>query len=175
MAKANDKRNSDSTDGYEDKLVGVFRTSKVIPGGRKFGFSALIVRGDGKGRVGYGHGKSSEVPLAIQKAVDAASKNMVKIELNGNTVYHEIMSRHGASKVLIKPAEEGTGIIAGNAMRAVFEVMGVENILAKCIGSTNPLNVVRATLKGLMSIQTPQKIAAKRGKKLEEIVGDFDE
>ena len=135
------------TDGISDKLVGVRRVTKVVKGGRMFGFSALVVVGDGQGKIGFGQGKAKEVPVAIQKATEAARRNMVQVQLNGTTLYHPIRSRHGASKVLLLPAAEGTGIIAGGAMRAVFEVMGVRNILAKNVGSTNPVNVVRATVK----------------------------
>ncbi len=165
--------NVDSTsDGIQEKLVGVNRTAKVVKGGRKFGFSALIVAGDGEGKVGFGRGKAREVPLAIQKATEAARRNMVQIHLKGNTLQHKVNARHGASNVIMLPASEGTGIIAGNAMRAVFEVMGVENVLAKCIGSTNPINVVQATIKGLQSMQTPESTAAKRGKSVEAILED---
>ena len=157
-------------DGFQEKLVAVNRTAKVVKGGRIFGFSALVVVGNGRGKFGFGRGKSREVPLAIQKAMENARRNMVQIELNGTTIQHMIISRHGASKVLMKPASEGTGIIAGNAMRAVFEVMGVTNILAKCIGSSNPVNVVRATIKGLQSMLSPAAIAEKRGKTIEDIM-----
>ncbi len=145
------------------------RSATVVKGGRKFSFSALTVVGDGKGRIGIGHGKAREVPAAIQKAMENARRNLVRVELNGNTLYHPIESRHGASKVIMKPASEGTGIIAGTSMRAVFEVLGVHNVLAKCIGSTNPVNVVRATLKGLLAMCSPEQIAQKRGKKVSEI------
>ena len=151
------------------------RTAKVVKGGRIFGFSVTVVVGDGKGKVGFGHGKAREVPIAIQKATENARRNMVKIPLHNATIQHEIIGRHGAAKVWMKPASEGTGIIAGSAMRAVFEVMGVENILSKCIGSTNPANVVRATLNGLTSMMTPQGVAAKRGKTIKQILGVEDE
>ncbi len=166
-------RNVDSettSDGFQEKLVAVNRTAKVVKGGRIFGFSALVVVGNGRGKFGFGRGKSREVPIAIQKAMENARRNMVQIELNGTTIQHAIIARHGASKVLMKPASEGTGIIAGNAMRAVFEVMGVTNILAKCIGSSNPVNVVRATIKGLQGMLSPAAIAEKRGKNIEEIL-----
>ncbi|MCX7124302.1 MAG: 30S ribosomal protein S5, partial [Gammaproteobacteria bacterium] len=129
------------TDGIIDKLVNVRRTVKVVKGGRVFSFAALVVVGDGQGKIGLGQGKAKEVPVAIQKATDAARRNMIQIQLNGTTLYHEVRSRHGASKVLMLPASDGTGVIAGGAMRAVFEVMGVQNILAKNAGSTNPVNV----------------------------------
>ena len=146
------------------------RTSKVVQGGRVFGFDALVVVGDGKGRVGFGRGKSREVPVAIQKANENARKNVVHIQLDDGTLFHEIKSHHGASEVFMKPASEGTGIIAGNAMRAVFEVLGVRNILAKSIGATNPINVVQATINGLKSMATPEKAALKRGKKVADLI-----
>lgn len=158
------------TDGYQEKLVAVTRTAKVVKGGRVFGFAALVVVGDGKGRVGFGRGKAREVPIAIQKAMDQAKKNMVFVSLNAKTIYHETIASYGASKVFMKPASEGTGIIAGGAMRAVLEVLGVQNILAKSIGSTNPNNVVRATVKALVSINTPEYVAAKRGKRVSEVI-----
>lgn len=158
------------TDGVLEKLVTVNRTAKVVKGGRIFGFSALVVVGDGKGKIGYGYGKAKEVPIAIQKAVEKARKNTIKVKLkNGNTLMHTINARHGASKVFMKPASEGTGVIAGNAMRAVFEVMGVQNVLAKCLGSTNPVNVVRATVKGLADMTDFHSVMAKRGKNFEHI------
>lgn len=158
------------TDGYQEKLVSVTRTAKVVKGGRVFGFAVLVVVGDGKGKVGFGRGKAREVPIAIQKAMDQAKKNMVYIPLAGNTIHHEITHSFGASKVFMKPASEGTGIIAGGAMRAVLEVLGVHNILAKSIGSTNPSNVVRATINALKHIGTPDYVAAKRGKSVQEIM-----
>lgn len=159
-------------EGYQEKLVSVTRTAKVVQGGRVFGFAALVVIGDGKGKVGYGRGKAREVPIAIQKAMDQARKNMVYIPLSNKTIFHEITSQYGASKVFMKPASEGTGIIAGGAMRAVLEVLGVQNILAKSIGSTNPNNIVRATIGALSSIGTPDYVAAKRGKTVEEIMAE---
>ena len=158
-------------DGYQEKLVAVSRNAKVVKGGRIFGFSALTVVGDGNGRIGVGRGKAREVPVAIQKAMENARRNLVHVDLNGNTLFHPVKANHGASKVVLLPASEGTGIIAGGAMRAVFEVVGVQNVLAKCIGSTNPVNVVRATLNGLMSMSSPEQVAAKRGKQLDEIIG----
>lgn len=156
-------------DGYVEKLVSVGRTATVVKGGRKFSFSALTVVGDGKGKIGVGHGKAREVPIAIQKAMESARRNLVRVELNNGTLFHPVESRHGASKVIMLPASEGTGIIAGSSMRAVFEVLGVNNVLAKCIGSTNPVNVVRATVKGLVHMNSPEQIAHKRGKKISEI------
>lgn len=168
---AHDSDSSAQTDGYIDKLINVRRTTKVVKGGRVFGFAALVVVGDGQGRIGFGQGKSKEVPNAIQKATDAARRSMIQINLNGTTLYHEVRSRHGASKVLMLPASDGTGVIAGGAMRAVFEVMGVQNVLAKNVGSTNPVNVVRATIKGLTQMLTPEYVAAKRGMSLTELMG----
>lgn len=158
-------------DDLLEKLVAVNRVAKVVKGGRQFGFSALTVVGDGKGRVGFGTGKAREVPVAIQKAMESARKNMVEIKLNGNTLQYPLNGRHGAAKVFMKPASEGTGIIAGGAMRAVFEVSGVQNVLAKCIGTNNPMNVVRATINGLTEMTHPASVAAKRGKTVEEILG----
>ena len=160
-----------SPEGYQEKLVSVRRVAKVVKGGRIFGFSALTVVGDGKGRVGFGRGKAREVPAAIQKAMEAAKKNMVTVSLKEGTLQHPIMATHGAAKVFMQPASEGTGIIAGGAMRAVFEVLGVHNVLAKCIGSPNPVNVVRATVKGLAEMSDPESVAAKRGKTVDDILG----
>jgi small subunit ribosomal protein S5 len=157
-------------DGLLEKLVAVNRVAKVVKGGRQFGFTALTVVGDGDGRIGFGYGKAREVPVAIQKAMDAARKNMKTINIKDSTLQYPISSRHGAAKVYMQPASEGTGIIAGGAMRAVFEVVGIHNVLAKCIGSSNPINVLRATMKGLVSMQSPENIAAKRGKTVTEIL-----
>ncbi len=165
---------TDSITGNEDlqeKLVAVNRVAKVVKGGRQFGFAALTVVGDGNGKVGFGRGKSREVPLAIQKAMEDARRNMVEVPLKEGTLHYAVTARHGAAKVHMEPASDGTGIIAGGAMRAVFEVVGVHNVLAKSIGSTNPINVVRATIKGLQQIASPEAIAAKRGKKVEEVTG----
>jgi small subunit ribosomal protein S5 len=155
----------------QEKLVQVNRVAKVVKGGRIFGFTALTVVGDGNGRVGFGRGKAREVPVAIQKAMEQARRNMVQVQLDGNTLQYPVKARHGASKVYMQPASEGTGIIAGGAMRAVLELAGVQNVLAKCYGSTNPVNVVRATVKGLANMNAPEEIAAKRGKTVEEILG----
>ena len=155
----------------QEKLVQVNRVAKVVKGGRIFAFTALTVVGDGNGRVGFGRGKAREVPVAIQKAMEAARKNMVDVPLKSHTLQYPVRAMHGASKVYMQPASEGTGIIAGGAMRAVLEVAGVHNVLAKCYGSTNPVNVVRATIKGLKAMQAPEDIAAKRGKSVEEILG----
>jgi len=162
-------RTENSADNLQEKLVSIRRVAKVVKGGRQFGFTALTVVGDGNGRVGMGRGKAREVPVAVQKAMENARKNLLKVSLNGPTLHHGITSRHGAAMVIMRPASEGTGIIAGGAMRAVFEVAGVNDVLAKCLGSRNPVNVVRATLKGLVGTHNPEAVAAKRGKKLEEI------
>lgn len=166
MAKVEDKN-----EGLQEKLVQVNRVAKVVKGGRIFGFTALTVVGDGAGKVGFGRGKAREVPIAIQKALEAARRNMITVELNGTTLQHAIKANHGASKIYMQPASDGTGIIAGGAMRAVLEVAGVQNVLAKCYGSTNPVNVVRATVKGLAEMNSPADVAAKRGKTVEEILG----
>ncbi|MBI2778486.1 MAG: 30S ribosomal protein S5 [Gammaproteobacteria bacterium] len=158
-------------DGFQEKLIAVRRVAKVVKGGRQFGFSALTVVGDGQGKVGFGRGKAREVPAAIQKAMEDARRNMRTIRLNGNTLQYPVTVRFGASKVHMQPASEGTGIIAGGAMRAVFEVLGVQNVLAKCIGSSNPINVVRATIRGLTGMADAESVAAKRGKTVEEVAG----
>lgn len=157
--------------GMIEKLIIVNRTAKVVEGGKLFGFTACVVVGDRNRKViGIGIGKARDVTEAIKKAVENGRKNLVKIELNGNTLQHKIVARYGASKVFMQPASEGTGVIAGGPMRAVFEVLGVQNVLAKAIGSSTPLNVVRATLKGLLSMNSPRYVAAKRGKKIREIL-----
>jgi small subunit ribosomal protein S5 len=143
----------------------------VVKGGRQFGFTALTVVGDGAGRVGFGYGKAREVPVAIQKAMEKARKNMVSVPLKGLTLQHEIWGEHGATRVFMRPASDGTGVIAGGAMRAVFEVAGVQNVLAKSFGSRNSMNVVRATMDALKRMNLPSDIAAKRGKTVEEILG----
>jgi len=163
--------NEVKSDDLQEKLINIRRVAKVVKGGRIFGFSALTVVGDGNGRVGIGRGKAREVPVAVQKAMESARRNLVKVGRNGVTLQHEIVAEHGAAKVVMKPASRGTGIIAGGAMRAVFEVAGVEDVLAKSIGSRNPVNVVRATVKGLQDILDPETVAAKRGKTVEEITG----
>ncbi len=161
---------STKSDGMQEKLVAVSRNAKVVKGGRIFSFAAITVVGDGKGRIGVGRGKAREVPVAIQKALESARKNMRQVVLKEGTLHCQVTGKHAATKVFMKPASEGTGIIAGGAMRAVFEVLGVKNVLAKIDGSTNPINVVRATLNALEQIATPEYIAAKRGKTVEEIV-----
>ncbi|MDP1716982.1 MAG: 30S ribosomal protein S5 [Burkholderiales bacterium] len=162
---------AESSDGLREKMVAINRVTKVVKGGRVMGFAALTVVGDGDGSIGMGKGKSREVPVAIQKAMEEARKKMVKVQLKNGTLQHTVIGRHGAARVFMQPAHEGTGIIAGGPVRAVLEVMGVTNILAKCLGSTNPYNVVRATINGLTAMNTPAEIAAKRGKSVEEITG----
>ena len=159
-----------NTEELQEKLVAVNRVAKVVKGGRQFGFTALTVVGDGAGRVGYGYGKARELPLAIQKAMQAARKNLTSIHLKNDTLQYRMRGRHGATRVFMQPASEGTGIIAGGAMRAVFECAGVRNVLAKSYGSRNPINVVRATVDALVHMRSPQEIAAKRGKTVEEIL-----
>ena len=168
MAQAEVSANKDD---LIEKLVAVNRVAKVVKGGRQFGFTALTVVGDGNGTIGFGYGKAKEVPLAIQKAMDKARKNMKAIPLKGGTLQHPVIGIHGAANVYMQPASDGTGIIAGGAMRAVFEAVGVKNVLAKINGTRNPINVVRATINGLSSMSSPEYIAAKRGKKIEEILG----
>lgn len=160
----------DRGDGLKEKMVAINRVTKVVKGGRILGFAVLAVVGNGDGSVGMGKGKSREVPVAVQKAMDEARRKMIKVSLKNGTLQHSVIGRHGAAKVYMQPASEGTGIIAGGPMRAIFEVMGVHDILAKCIGSTNPYNVVRATLQGLEAMNTPAEVAAKRGKSVEEIM-----
>jgi len=166
----NDQRKQQSEGDLQEKLVQINRVAKVVKGGRIFGFTALAVVGDGNGKVGFGRGKAREVPIAIQKAMESARRNMIEVELNEGTIQYAVKASHGASKVYMQPASEGTGVIAGGAMRAVLEIAGVHNVLAKCYGSTNPVNVVRATFKGLRDMSAPNAIAAKRGKTVEEIL-----
>jgi small subunit ribosomal protein S5 len=168
---ANFQQSTQSEDELVEKLVAINRVAKVVKGGRQFGFTALTVVGDGKGRVGMGRGKAREVPAAIQKAMENARKNMVSVPIKGGTLQYALTARHGAAKVFMQPASEGTGIIAGGPMRAVFEVLGVRDVLAKCIGSPNPINVIRATVRGLSQMSSPQQIAAKRDLPVEQIVG----
>lgn len=159
------------TDGFEEKTISIKRVAKVVKGGRIFSFSVLVVVGNRQGKVGIGFGKAREVPAAIQKAIEDARRHVMQFDMNGHTLWHPITAVHGASKVYMQPASEGTGIIAGGAMRAVFEVVGIQNVIAKCIGSTNPVNVVRATLNGLKEMTTPDYVAAKRGKKKSDLIG----
>ena len=156
-------------DDLIEKLVAVNRVAKVVKGGRQFGFAAITVVGNGKGKIGMGYGKAKEVPLAIQKAMQAARKNLHKVALNKETIYYEVNGRHGASKVYMQPAADGTGIIAGGAMRAVFECVGIRNILAKSYGSRNPINLVRATINALDSMRSPRRVAKRRGIPVQKI------
>ncbi len=164
--------NRDNDDGLVEKLVAVNRVAKVVKGGRQFGFTALSVVGDGEGKVGFGYGKAREVPVAIQKSMERARRDMVEVHLHDGTLWYPIKARHGAATVYMQPASEGTGVIAGGAMRAVLEAVGVQNVLAKATGSRNPINLVRATIKGLQQMRSPQQVAAKRGKSVEEVLGN---
>lgn len=170
MAQQEKRQQQDNE--FLEKLVAVNRVTKVVKGGRQFAFAALVVVGDGNGRVGFGYGKAKEVPVAIQKAMDQAKKTLVTIRLNKETLQHAVIGQHGAAKVFMQPASEGTGIIAGGAMRAVFEVVGVKDVLAKCMGTRNPGNVIRATINALKSMNTVQDVAAKRGKSIEEVLAN---
>jgi small subunit ribosomal protein S5 len=169
MALKNEKTTNE--EGMQEKLIQVNRVAKVVKGGRIFSFTALTAVGDGNGRVGFGRGKAREVPQAIQKAMEAARRNMINVKLDGTTLQYPVKANHGASRIYMQPASDGTGVIAGGAMRSILELAGVHNVLAKCYGSTNPVNVVRATFKGLKSMRAPEEIAAKRGKTVEEITG----
>ena len=160
-----------AADEFVEKLVAVNRVAKVVKGGRQFGFTALTVVGDGNGRVGFGYGKAREVPVAIQKAMQQARKNLVNVSLSNTTLHYAVTGKHGTSRVYMQPAAEGTGVIAGGSMRAVFECAGVRNVLAKSYGSRNPINVVRATFDALTRVPAPESIAAKRGKTVAEITG----
>ncbi len=164
----NNRREED--DGLHEKLIAVNRVAKTIKGGRQMSFTALTVVGDGEGSVGFGYGKAREVPLAISKAMERARRNMVKVELNEGTLWYPVKARHGAARVYMQPASEGTGVIAGGAMRAVLEVVGVTDVLAKAVGSRNPINLVRATIRGLSDMSSPKHIADKRGKSVEEVM-----
>ncbi len=164
-------RNTQAGDDLMEKLVAVNRVAKVVKGGRQFGFTALTVVGDGNGKVGFGYGKAREVPLAIQKAMEKARSNMTTVAIKDGTLQYPLNARHGAARVYMQPASKGTGVIAGGAMRAVFEAVGVHDVLAKCNGSRNPINLVRATISGLKQMKSPQEVAAKRGKTVEEVMG----
>jgi small subunit ribosomal protein S5 len=161
----------DRDDGIKEKMIAINRVTKVVKGGRILGFAALTVVGDGDGRIGMGKGKAREVPVSVQKAMEKARRGMAKMPLKNGTVHHFVEGKHGASRVMLSPAAEGTGVIAGGPMRAVFDVMGIRNIVAKSHGSTNPYNLVRATLDALSKLRTPAEIAAKRGKSVEEVFG----
>jgi small subunit ribosomal protein S5 len=170
MAKFQPRAQTEGNDdGLKEKMIAVNRVTKVVKGGRTLSFAALTVVGDGDGRVGMGKGKAKEVPVAVQKAMESARRNLKKIALKNGTIYHNVRGEHGAAKVLMAPAAAGTGIIAGGPMRAVFEVMGVTDIVAKSLGSSNPYNMVRATLDALNNSTTPAAVAAKRGKSVEDI------
>ena len=171
MATSN-RDDRDNGDGFLEKLIAVNRVSKTVKGGRQFTFTALTVVGDGNGKVGFGYGKAREVPVAISKAMERARKTMVRIELNNGTLFHSVKANHGAARVFMQPASEGTGVIAGGAMRAVLEVVGVKNVLAKAVGSRNPINLVRATIIGLQAMTSPKRIASKRGKTVDEVLGN---
>ncbi|MCR5084742.1 MAG: 30S ribosomal protein S5 [Succinivibrionaceae bacterium] len=165
------RKDDSSANEFTEKLVAVNRVAKVVKGGRIFSFTALTVVGDGKGRIGLGYGKAAEVPAAIQKSIEQAHRNLTeRIVLNNGTLYHSVKGAHAGAKVYMQPASEGTGIIAGGAMRAVLEVAGVRNVLAKCYGSTNPVNVVRATIAALTAMRNPEVVAAKRGMSIREIL-----
>jgi small subunit ribosomal protein S5 len=170
MAKFQPRAQTEANeDGLKEKMIAVNRVTKVVKGGRTLSFAALTVVGDGDGRIGMGKGKAKEVPVAVQKAMEGARREMIRVSLRNGTIQHNMRGQHGAAKVLMMPAPAGTGIIAGGPMRAVFEVMGITDIVAKCLGSTNPYNLVRATLHALKHSTTPAEIAAKRGKTVEEI------
>ena len=157
---------------FIDKLVHINRVAKVVKGGRRFGFAALVVVGDQKGRVGFGHGKAREVPEAIRKATDAAKRGLTRVPLReGRTLHHDVLGRHGAGKVFLRAAPPGTGIIAGGPMRAVFETLGMQDVVAKSLGSSNPYNMVRATFEALKAQASPRQVAAKRGKKVSDVIG----
>jgi len=162
----------DNGDGMLEKLVAVNRVAKVVKGGRVFGFTALSVVGDGNGKVGFGYGKAKEVPIAIQKSMEKARRDMVTISLKDGTLWHPVKARHSGSRIYMQPASEGTGVIAGGAMRAVLETVGVRDVLAKSVGSNTPVNLVRATIKGLVAMHNPKSIAAKRGKSVDEILAN---
>ena len=169
MAKHH-KRDRDNTEqDFTEQLINIRRVAKVVKGGRVFGFSALTVVGDGNGRIGMGRGNAREVPNAVQKAMENARQSMFKVKLDGKTLQYPVVGRHGSAQVVLRPASEGTGIIAGGTMRAVFEAVGVENVLAKVIGTTNPINVTRATLDALRNMRSPDQIAAKRGINVEDL------
>ncbi len=171
MRKPRQKISPDTLENpLQDEVISINRVTKVVKGGKNLSFAALVVVGDGAGHVGFGTGKAREVPVAIKKAVEAAKKNLIRVPLNGNTLPHEVIGEHGAGRVLLKPAEEGAGIIAGGAVRAVMRAAGVRDVRTKVLGSTNPHNVVRATFDGLMHIKDPVDVARLRGKQLEDLL-----
>ena len=171
-----DRRERDEAPEFADRLVAINRVSKTVKGGKRFGFAALVVVGDQKGRVGFGKGKAKEVPEAIRKATEQAKRNMFRVALReGRTLHHDIEGRHGAGKVVMRTAPEGTGIIAGGPMRAVFEMLGVKDVVSKSTGSQNPYNMIRATIDGLQKEQSPRNVAARRGKKVADILPKRDE
>ena len=170
MAYKDEIIDPNSLEDLTDRVIFINRVAKVVKGGRRFSFSALVVVGDGNGHVGVGMGKANEVPESIRKGTDAAKRNLFRVPLSGRTIPHRVVGHSGAGRIILRPASEGTGVIAGGAMRAVLEIAGVHNVLAKCYGSTNPVNVVRATFKGLQNMVSPEGVAAKRGKTVEEIL-----
>ncbi|EAU43985.1 MULTISPECIES: 30S ribosomal protein S5 [Salipiger] len=174
--RRNNRRDRDETPEFADRLVAINRVSKTVKGGKRFGFAALVVVGDQKGRVGFGKGKAKEVPEAIRKATEQAKRKMIRVPLReGRTLHHDVEGRHGAGRVVMRTAPQGTGIIAGGPMRAVFEMLGVHDVVAKSIGSQNPYNMIRATLAGLEREQSPRNVAQRRGKKVADILPKRDE
>ena len=171
MSKVQSKDQNQPDDRFREKMIAVNRVTKVVKGGRIMSFAALTVVGDGDGRIGMGKGKAREVPVAVQKAMEQARRQMFKVPLKDGTLQHSVTGKHGAANVLMMPAKDGTGVIAGGPMRAVFDVMGVHNVVAKSLGSSNPYNLVRATIDGLRKQSTASDIAAKRGKSVEDIIG----
>jgi small subunit ribosomal protein S5 len=170
LAERYNSKETEANDGLKDKLVYLNRVAKVVKGGKRFNFTALVVVGDGNGKVGVGKGKAAEAPVAIKKAVERAKKGMVQVSLKGYTIPHEVLGHYGAGKVLLRPAAEGTGLIAGGASRSVLEVVGVRNVLCKSLGSSNPHNVVSATIEGLMRLRSAGQVSGLRGRSVEELV-----
>ncbi|MFZ1989716.1 MAG: 30S ribosomal protein S5 [Alphaproteobacteria bacterium] len=176
MAREPRNRDRDEDNEFVDRLVHINRVAKVVKGGKRFGFAALVVVGDQKGRVGFGHGKAREVPEAIRKATDAAKRSLMRVPLrDGRTIHHDVEGRHGAGRVVLRTASPGTGIIAGGPMRAVFESLGIHDVVAKSTGSSNPYNMVRATMNALKNEQSPRTVAARRGRKVSDIVARRNE
>ena len=173
--RGGNRRDRDETPEFQDRLVAINRVSKTVKGGKRFGFAALVVVGDQKGRVGFGKGKAKEVPEAIRKATEAAKRKMIRVPLReGRTLHHDIKGRHGAGNVVMRTAPQGTGIIAGGPMRAVFEMLGVQDVVSKSIGSANPYNMIRATMDGLTKESSPRNVAQRRGKKVSDILPKAD-